>query len=80
MGPHRGVFAVMDTMLITLAAGVIATLSTAVGILWKKNNELYEARITDLKDIGTRSDATSKEIIDMSKKIYKALPTNKKGK
>lgn len=72
----------MDTMLITLAGGVIATLSTVVTILWKKNNELYDARITDLKEIGTRSDQTSKEIIDMSKKIYDALPknTDKRGK
>lgn len=69
----------MDTLVVTLASGVIATLATAVGVLWKKNNELQDKRLEDQKLVNEKLTETLPIIADTTKAIYDALPGKKRG-
>lgn len=70
----------MDTILITLAGGVISSLAGAVVVLWKKNNELQDKRLEDQKEINNKIVPSLSEVADVTKAIYDALPGKKRSK
>lgn len=63
-----------------LAGVVIIGLSRAVYVQWKQNTELQEKRLNDLKEISGKTNTTIQELTDMTRKIYDALPSEKRGK
>lgn len=69
----------LDQVPFTLVAAVVAPLATAVVVLWKKNNDLQEKRLNDLKEIQAKTSSTMTDLTNLSQKIYDALPKDKRG-
>jgi DNA repair protein RadC len=73
---------VMEAILLQygLAGVAIISLARAVYILWKKVNDLQDARLNDLKEINAKTNTTLTDLKDLSQKIYKSLPKSKRDK
>lgn len=69
----------MDPIIVSLGGGAIAALVTAVGVLWKKYNEVQDKRLEDQKLVNQKLTETLPIIAETTKAIYDSLPGTKRG-
>lgn len=69
----------METLLITLAAGVMTTLSGVVAFLYKKWDDERTGRLADAKEVNQKITSPIADLTEMNKKIYDAI-SKKRGK
>lgn len=70
----------MDQLLVTLAAGVMTTLSGVIVFLYKELSKERAARLSDAKEVNKKITSPIADVTDMTEKIYAALHDKKRGK